>query len=65
MDHNATSSVEEELLGIRDVEISHEPIELYKILKFESMVGSGGKAKAMVAAGHVFLKGTSKNRPFP
>ena len=65
MDHNATPSIEEESLKFRDVEISREPIELYKILKFENMVGSGGEAKAIVAAGHVFLKGTSKNRPFP
>ncbi len=42
MDHNATPSVEEAPIGFRDVEI----IELYKILKFENMVGSGGEAKA-------------------
>ncbi len=57
MDNNTTPSVEEESLEFRDVEISHEPIELYKILKFESMVGSGGEAKAVVAAGHVLLNG--------
>ena len=51
MDHNATASVEEEPLEFRDVEISREPIELYKILKFESMVGSGGEAKAAVLRG--------------
>ncbi len=33
MDHNATASVEEEPLEFRDVEISREPFELYKILK--------------------------------
>ncbi len=57
MDHNATPLVEEEPFGFRDVEISHEPIELYKILKFENMVGSGGEAKAAVAAGPVLLNG--------
>ncbi len=57
MDHNATPSVEEAPIGFRDVEISHEPIELYKILKFENMVESGGEAKAVVAAGHVLLNG--------
>lgn len=57
MDHNATPSVGEEPLGFRDVEISREPIELYKILKFENMVGSGGEAKAAVAAGQVLLNG--------
>jgi len=33
MDHNATPSIEEESLKFRDVEISREPCELYKILK--------------------------------
>ena len=57
MDHNAQHSVEKEPLEFRDVEISREPIELYKILKFEGMVGSGGEAKTVVAAGHVLLNG--------
>jgi ribosome-associated protein len=57
MDKNTQHSVEEEPSEIRDVEISSEPIELYKILKFEGMVGSGGEAKIMVAAGHVLLNG--------
>jgi ribosome-associated protein len=57
MDRNAIPSVEEEPLSFRDVEISREPIELYKILKFENIVESGGEAKAAVAAGHVLLNG--------
>ena len=57
MDHNAQPSGKEEPLEFRDVEISREPIELYKILKFEGMVGSGGEAKTVVAAGHVLLNG--------
>jgi ribosome-associated protein len=57
MDTNATPSVEEEPLKIRDIHISREPIELYKILKFENMVESGGEAKAVVAAGQVLLNG--------
>ena len=28
-----------------DFEITEEPIELYKILKFENLVNSGGEAK--------------------
>ncbi len=36
---------------MRVVEISREPVELYKILKFEGMVGSGGEAKQVIAAG--------------
>ena len=34
---------------MRDVELMCEPVELFKILKFEGLVGSGGEAKAAVA----------------
>jgi ribosome-associated protein len=43
--------------GFRIVEISREPIELYKILKFEGMADSGGQARAAVAAGRVLVNG--------
>lgn len=42
---------------VRMVEISKEPVELYKILKFEGMVTSGGQAKGVVAAGQVLVNG--------
>ncbi len=42
---------------VRIVEISREPVELYKILKFEGMVASGGQAKVVVAAGQVLVNG--------
>jgi len=42
---------------MRDVKITHEPIELYKILKFESMVASGGEAKAVIEQGTVLVNG--------
>ncbi len=42
---------------VRMVEISREPVELYKILKFEGMVASGGQAKVVVAAGQVLVNG--------
>ena len=42
---------------MRIVEITHEPVELYKILKFEGMVGSGGEAKMAIADGYVMLNG--------
>ena len=42
---------------VRVVEISREPAELYKILKFEGMVSSGGQAKGAVAAGQVRVNG--------
>lgn len=39
------------------VEITREPVELYKILKFEGLVSSGGEAKSVIAAGRVQLNG--------
>lgn len=39
--------------GFRVVELSREPVELYKILKFEGLLDSGGQARAAVAAGRV------------
>ena len=44
-------------VGFRVVEVSREPIELYKILKFEGLVASGGEAKVAVASGQVLLNG--------
>ena len=38
-------------------EILHEPVELYKILKFEGLVGSGGEAKSVIAVGRVRVNG--------
>lgn len=42
---------------VRVVEINREPVELYKILKFEGMVASGGEGKVVVAAGQVQVNG--------
>ncbi|WP_028863558.1 RNA-binding S4 domain-containing protein [Psychromonas aquimarina] len=39
------------------VEIKQEPTELYKILKFESLVSGGGEAKQVIAEGYVFVNG--------
>lgn len=47
---------------MRDVDISEEPIELYKILKFENMVGSGGEAKHVISLGHVRVNGAAETR---
>ncbi len=40
------------------VEVSKEPVELYKILKFEGLVSSGGEAKAVIAEGQVLVNGS-------
>ena len=42
---------------MKTVEITKEPVELYKILKFEGWVSSGAEAKAAVAEGRVLLNG--------
>jgi ribosome-associated protein len=47
---------------MRELEISKEPIELYKILKFENLVSSGGEAKFVIAAGQVLVNGKVETR---
>ncbi len=42
---------------MKDVEITTEPIELHKLLKFEGLAASGGEAKALIADGKVLLNG--------
>jgi ribosome-associated protein len=39
------------------IHINHEPVELYKILKFETLVGGGGEAKMVISSGMVTLNG--------
>ena len=53
----ASGSDTESPVGFRVVEVSREPIELYKILKFEGLVSSGGEAKVAIASGQVLLNG--------
>ena len=47
---------------MRDVEIIQEPTELFKTLKFESLVASGGEAKSVVAEGMVKVNGEVDTR---
>ena len=49
-------------MWMRLVEITREPVELYKILKFEGMVASGGEAKMVIAEGCVLLNGEVETR---
>ncbi len=39
------------------IEINQEPIELFKLLKFEGLVESGAMAKNVIADGYVKLNG--------
>lgn len=47
---------------MRDVELTRVPIELYKVLKFEGLAGSGAEAKAVIAEGRVLLNGVVETR---
>ncbi|MFH2046638.1 MAG: RNA-binding S4 domain-containing protein [Pseudomonadota bacterium] len=47
---------------MREIIISEEPIELYKILKFENMVDSGGQAKYVISEGQVIVNGKIETR---
>ena len=48
--------------AVRVVEVTKEPVELYKILKFEGMTGSGGEAKQVIADGLVLVNGKVETR---
>jgi len=47
---------------MRTVEITKEPVELYKILKFEGLVATGGEAKQLIASGEVWVNGEVETR---
>jgi ribosome-associated protein len=47
---------------MRTVEILKQTVELFKILKFEGMVSSGGEAKMVIADGLVVVNGDVETR---
>ena len=47
---------------MNQVEITKEPVELYKLLKFESLASSGGEAKYVIALGLVRVNGEVETR---
>ncbi|MBI5602754.1 MAG: RNA-binding S4 domain-containing protein [Deltaproteobacteria bacterium] len=47
---------------MKEIEISEEPIELYKTLKFENWVASGGEAKHVISEGQVMVNGKVETR---
>ncbi len=47
---------------MRKIEITKEPVELYKILKFEGVVSSGGEAKAVIDNCQVMVNGEIETR---
>lgn len=42
---------------MKTVDINKEPVELYKILKFEGLVSTGGEAKLFIGDGQVRVNG--------
>ena len=47
---------------MRIVEITKEPVELYKLLKFEGLVASGGEAKFLITEGNVLVNNEIETR---
>lgn len=47
---------------MRTVEISSQPVELYKILKFEGMAASGAEAKNVISAALVKVNDVTETR---
>lgn len=42
---------------MRKVDLNKEPVELYKILKFEGLTTTGGEAKLLIGDGQVMVNG--------
>ena len=47
---------------MQDIKINFEPVELYKVLKFEGLVASGGEAKLFISEGLVTVNGQVEMR---
>jgi len=47
---------------MQEVEMTKEPVELYKILKFEGLAASGGEAKAAITDSQVKVNGEVETR---
>lgn len=47
---------------MRTVTITRQPVELFKILKFEGLAATGGEAKVAIAAGQVSVNGEIETR---
>jgi ribosome-associated protein len=47
---------------MKEISINKEPVELYKILKFEGLATSGGEAKTVIDDGQVLVNGSVETR---
>ena len=44
------------------INITREPVELFKLLKFENLASSGGEAKQLIAQGLISVNGKVEHR---
>ncbi|CAH0529902.1 RNA-binding S4 domain-containing protein [Vibrio hippocampi] len=58
-DYSEPEEIEIEAIGI---EVSSQPIELYKLFKVANLVGGGGEAKHFIAEGYVAVNGELETR---
>jgi len=47
---------------MKSIILTKQPVDLFKILKFEGLVNSGGEAKALVSEGKVMVNGVVETR---
>lgn len=47
---------------MKEIFLSRQPVELFKVLKFEGMTSSGGEAKMLIADGQVKVNGAKEIR---
>ena len=50
------------VLVMKEIILLKQPVELFKILKFEGMASSGGEAKMLIADGQVEVNGAIELR---
>lgn len=58
-DYEQGDEIEIEAIGI---EVSSQPIELYKVFKIANLVGGGGEAKHIISEGYVAVNGELETR---
>jgi len=47
---------------MRNVALNHQPVELFKLIKFEGLANSGGEAKKIIEEGLVSVNGEIETR---
>lgn len=47
---------------MKEIILKKQPVELFKILKFEGMASTGGEAKMLIADGQVMVNGAKEIR---